>query len=414
MFILVLNSGSSSIKYQLFQFKKNILKINTNDNKNKDLLSKYKDIFILKKGLIEINSKDISLSYKNAIHSIAKIVKLKLRKFFSSKRQKSLFAIGHRVVHGGEYFKKPILINDSTLHKLNKLTNLAPLHNPISLLSIKLVKLFFWSNVKQIAVFDTSFHSSLPEHSWRYAIPNYLYSKFRIRRYGFHGISYQYILSKYANFMNTYIDKINCIIAHIGNGSSIVAISKGKSVDTSMGFTPLEGLVMGTRSGDIDPALPIFLQKSGFSLKKVEDMFNKQSGFKGLTGKSDLRKIELMINDKNKNNIFNRKNALNAMNLATYKLAKIISSYHICPLRKTSKTLIFTGGIGENSSMFRALTLKWLKPLNIKIDKLANNNIKKDVINLISNSKSKIKVFVISTNEEIEIAYYTYLIAFNK
>ena len=343
MKILVLNSGSSSIKYKLF-LDNNVL---------------FEGI---EEGVVEFHK------------SFMKIFK-KLIKEKAIDKLEDIEAFGHRVVHGGEYFSKPTLIDDKVIIELEKLIVLAPLHNPANIDGIKIIKEKI-PNAIQVAIFDTAFHSTLPMESYLYPLPFELYEKHQIRKYGFHGTSHFYVAKEFAKKVNKRLIDLNLITLHLGNGSSITAIKKGKSIDTSMGFTPLAGLMMGTRCGDIDPSVVLYLHKNlHLSTDEIDILLNKQSGFKGICGTNDLRDIIKLSKN-------NDKKAKLAINIFVNTIRDYLSSY-ILKLGKVDG-IIFTGGIGENSAMIRKKVLKHVDFLTTK--------------------KSKHKIMVIKTNEEKEIA----------
>lgn len=285
-----------------------------------------------------------------------------------------LYGVGHRVVHGGEKFKDSVIINSRVLNAIKKFSHLAPLHNPPAVVVIsecmKLLK-----SVPQVAVFDTSFHQTIPERAFVYALPYKFYTRYGIRRYGFHGTSHRYVSMEAAKLLRKDIKKLKLITCHLGNGCSITAIDKGKSIDTSMGFTPLEGLVMGTRSGDIDPAIIFYLAEKGYGLKEIEKILNRESGLLGLSGISnDMRIIEKKMKEGNKR-------AKLAYDVFIYRLAKYISAY--LGILGGAEAVVFTAGIGEHQDMVRKDIKKILAPVF---------------------KKFKTKILVIPTNEELMIA----------
>ncbi len=336
--IAVINSGSSSIKFKLFNVES-------------------------KEVIVDILIEDIGNTIKNHHEGLENIA-LELKKVgieFSS-----LDAIGHRVVHGGEFFSKSTLIDDEVIAKIKGLISLAPLHNPANLDGI-LVSKHLAPNVKQVAVFDTSFHSTLNKEAFLYALPYEMYEKHKVRRYGFHGTSHSYVAKQTAKELNKDISELNIITLHLGNGASACAIKNGKSIDTSMGFTPLEGLVMGTRSGDIDSAILLHLQRElGFSVDEVDKLLNKESGLKGICGENDLRRIIESDDELSKL----------AISMMVRRIQKYIGSYMV--LLERVDAIVFTGGIGENSKYIRDMVL--------------DNQIIKNI-----------KSLVIKTNEELEI-----------
>jgi len=367
--ILVLNAGSSSLKYQLIGM----------DGKD-----------VLASGTVERIGEDKVATHEDAL----KIVKKRLQESNVLEDWNELDAIGHRVVHGGEHFHKPTIIDDEVIEKIDFLTSLAPLHNPANILGIK-VAINHAPNVAQVAVFDTAFHQSIPKYAYMYALPYKMYEKYGVRRYGFHGTSHNYVASEASKFLNKEYSESNFISLHLGNGSSITAIKNGKSIDTSMGMTPLEGLIMGTRSGDIDPQIIIYLAKElNMSIDEIDVMLNKKSGLLGVSGVSDMREIQASNDEK----------AKLALDMVVYRLKKYIGSYAVI-LRRVD-ALIFTGGIGEHSEIIRKNVCDELDILGISIDSDKNKNVKKDIVDISTNG-SKSKVLVISTNEELEIALQT-------
>ena len=354
---LVLNSGSSSIKFKIFDMK----------------LQK-----VLKKGTIEELRGNRHKELEKIINSMERID-----------------FIAHRVVHGGHTFRQAIIIDDTVIKAIDELSHLAPLHNPANLDGILTAKALA-PNTLQIAVFDTAFHEDMPPSSYMYAMPQELYTKYNIRRYGFHGTSHNYLLKECANVMKKDINELNIITLHLGNGASITAIKNGKSYDTSMGFTPLEGLVMGSRSGDFDPAILLYLLKLGFSEKELDELVNQKSGLIGICGSSDVREI-LGRDDAD---------AKLALEIMTQRIKKYIGSY-IAILGRVD-AIIFSGGIGENSLHVRKMVLDGLDTaFDIYLDDNKNNALKSHTA-LISQEKSKIALYVIPTDEELEIAHQAF------
>jgi acetate kinase len=310
-------------------------------------------------------------------------------------------AVGHRVVHGGEEFTGSVVIDDKVIASIEKFAGLAPLHNPHNLTGIKasLAKL---PNIKQVGCFDTAFHTTMPEVAYMYALPYELYEKYRIRRYGFHGTSHRYVARRAAVLMGKDKYDVNVITCHLGNGCSITAVEKGKSIDTSMGFTPLEGLVMGTRSGDFDPAVVFYLMDKGYDLRKLKTLCNNKSGLLGISGASnDMRNLEELARK-------DHTRAKLAIDIFCYRVKKYIGAYSA--VLDTVDAVVFTGGIGENSVLVRQQICANLKQIGIELDSEANagaKGIEADV----SSSASKVRVFVIPTDEEAAIAHDTYELA---
>ncbi len=364
--ILVINSGSSSIKYRLYD-------VSTNGRSNS---SRYK---LLSKGLIEkIGQKDSGV--KDHRHGM----KLLLDGLVSGpdaklKDYKEIFAIGHRVVHGGVEFKKPTIITEEVISKIRECFELAPLHNPANLSGIEACKESL-PQVTQVAVFDTAFHQSLPDYAYIYGLPYEYYKKYNLRKFGFHGTSHQYVAHEAARILKRPLSKLKIVTCHLGNGASITAVKFGKSVDTSMGFTPLEGLMMGTRCGDIDPASVIFLAaKEKISLEEIDHVLNYNSGLKGVSGISnDMREIKKAAQKGNDR-------ARLALDIFAYRIKKYIGAY--IAAMDGADGIVFTAGIGENEADIRKKIIKGL--FNYLDEK-------------------KVKVMVIPTNEELMIAKQTY------
>ena len=394
MKILVLNSGSSSIKYRLF-----------------DMNAKT----VLASGLIEqIGEPQSRLTHKtrNERGKMDEIVKTEtvadhlagfqlidntFRESGALRNTKELAGIGHRVVHGGEAFKKTTLIDKTVIDTIHQLSALAPLHNPANLMGIE-VAMQSAPHVPQVAVFDTAFHQSLPEHAYRYAIPHDLYKAHQVRRYGFHGTSHSYVAKQAAKMMNRPLNTLNLITLHLGNGASAAAIKDGKSIDTSMGMTPLEGLIMGTRCGDIDPAIVFYLKrKTGLTRDEVETLLNKNSGLKGICDIIDMREIiqSAQAGDSR---------AQLAIDMVCYRIKKYIGAYYAVLGRVDA--LIFTAGIGEKSALIRERACQGLTHLSVEVDPLKNSSPSKNAFE-IQTQNSTTKILVIPTNEELEIAQET-------
>lgn len=368
MLVLVINSGSSSLKYQV------------RDTTNGELLAK---------GIIDRIGEDAVPDHGAALEELS-------RRLPDVLGGRSIDAVGHRVVHGGERFSEPVLINNEIVRSIERLSPLAPLHNPASARGIRAVH-DKWPKIPQVAVFDTAFHRTLPEQAWRYALPNSLYRRYGIRRYGFHGTSYGYVAPAAARFLGIEPDEFNAVIAHLGNGASVAAIQGGRSIDTSMGFTPLEGLVMGTRSGDVDPSILVFLLREGYDADTLDDLLNRESGLLALGGASDMRTLEEAAAGGDEA-------AGLALNVASYRLAKYIGGYHVAV--GGAQALVFTAGIGENAWEFRELTVNRLGALGITLDTGANRE-RTSGARLISTSDSAIPVLVVPTDEEEAIAEAT-------
>ncbi len=355
MHILVINVGSSSIKFSLFEFPSHRL---------------------ISHGLIEANDKQAFEQMYRDINATRCTVD----------------AVGHRVVHGGEYFSEPTILNDDNITKIEQLNHLAPLHNPLNILGIKSAKKVFHGAV-HIAVFDTAFHQSLPNYAYRYPLPYGLYKKYHIRKYGFHGSSHHFLANESSKFLQRPLEALNLLTIHLGNGSSICAVKAGKSIDTTMGMTPLEGLMMGSRCGSIDPSIPLFLMEHAqMTSSEVDTLLNKHSGLKAMSGESDMRHILQRAANGDAN-------AKLAIMMFVYRIKKAIGAY-IAILGQVD-AIIFSGGIGENAAAIREQVCKDLEHLNIIIDSEANitcNN------GYFSQPYSKTALLVIATNEELHIA----------
>ncbi len=378
MLVLVINSGSSSLKYQV-----------------RDVAAGS----VLAEGLIE----EIGMGnggdgdgeiegprdHAEALEQVDAAIHAELGDL-------DLAAVGHRVVHGGERFAEPVLIDNEITRAIERLNPLAPLHNPANVLGIRAIAKK-WPDLPQVAVFDTAFHRSLPEHAWRYAVPDSLYTSHGIRRYGFHGTSHEYVTHRAAALLDVPLEEFDGVIAHLGNGASVTAIQGGKSVDTSMGFTPLEGLVMGTRSGDLDPSILVFLGRAGWTPEDLDTMLNRESGLKGLAGSNDMRSVVEASEAGDAR-------AATALAVTSYRLAKYIGAYHVAV--GGAKALVFTAGIGENSHQFRSLVADRLGALGIVLD-AGLNAVRSKEPRVISTPASAIPVLVVPTDEERAIAEAT-------
>lgn len=390
MKVLVLNCGSSSIKYQFMNTETEIALAKGMVERigmTGAVLSHSRFDGESVKIVGEILDHQIAIEYVVAIllspnHGVIKDIQ-------------EIEAVGHRVVHGGETFSGSILINDEAIKVLQDNIELAPLHNPPNIKGIQAVTRIL-PKTPQVGVFDTAFHSNMPPRAFLYGIPYELYKKYKIRRYGFHGTSHLYVSNKAAELMGKSADQLKIITAHLGNGCSIAAVDKGVSVDTSMGFTPLEGLLMGTRSGDLDPSLILYIMgKEGLSLNEASTLLNKHSGLIGISGESsDMREILASVKDEQKRSIY-------AFEIFCYRIKKYIGAYTAA--MGGLDALVFTGGIGENAVEVREEVCKNMEFLGIKLDKLKNDSRE----TVISDSSSKVKVLRIPTNEELVIALDT-------
>lgn len=386
MDVLVINSGSSSVKYQLIDTTiRNVIV--------KGLVDKVGNIGATHTYTLngeKFKEDVIARDHKDAINIVVKLVK---------ENNFKIDAIGHRVVHGGYKFFESVLINEEVIDYIREFSKLAPLHNPPALAGILACKEIL-HNLPQVAVFDTAFHQTIPQYNYLYAIPYKYYDLYKIRKYGFHGTSHRYVSRRAAEFLGLNINSSNMITCHLGNGASITAIKEGKSYDTSMGFTPLEGLIMGTRSGDIDPSVPLYIMdKEGISTSEMDRILNKESGVLGITGLSnDMRVIE---EEYFKGNQI----AILAIDMYCGRIKKYIGAYFF-ELGKVD-AIVFTAGVGENSPLVRKKSLENLECIGIEIDDEVNDKTIRGVEGIISKPSSKVKVVVIPTNEELAIALDT-------
>ena len=391
MNVLVINCGSSSLKYQLI------------DSETEKALAV---------GLCERIGIDGRLTQKNSAgdkvviedalpnHEVAikeVLAALTDKKHGVIESLNSIGAIGHRVVHGGEKFAHSTLITDEVLKAIEECNELAPLHNPANLIGINACK-HIMPGVPNVAVFDTAFHQTMPAKAYLYGLPHEYYDKYKVRRYGFHGTSHSFVSKRAMDIANLDPKNSKIIVCHLGNGASVSAVLNGESVDTSMGLTPLEGLIMGTRSGDLDPAIVEFVaNKEGLSLAEMMNVLNKQSGVLGLSGvSSDFRDIEGAAEEGNKN-------AQEALDVFAYRVAKYIGGY-VAAMNGVD-AICFTAGVGENDAHMRIEIAKYLGYLGITIDQELNSKRGEELV--VSTADSKVKVCVIPTNEELAIARET-------
>jgi len=309
----------------------------------------------------------------------------------------SLQAVGHRVVHGGESFQAPTLINSEVMESIRSMVPLAPLHNPANLIGIEAITQLC-PQLPQVVVFDTAFFHSLPPHAYRYAVPEVWYEDHKVRRYGFHGISHQFVANAAADHLQKALHELRIITLHLGNGASAAAIRNGVCIDTSMGMTPLEGLVMGTRCGDIDPSLTFYLARnSDMGLNKIETLFNQSSGLKGICGVNDMREVHRLANEGNVQ-------AQLAIDMFCYRICKYIGAYYVA--LGGLDALIFSAGIGENDSLIQQIICNKLAVLGGSIKQQHTQSNTTGIMDISANN-SKVKVLVIPTNEELEIARQT-------
>jgi acetate kinase len=388
MKILVINAGSSSIKFQVF------------DMENEQVLGKgrVENIGSNKTGKVILRCDNQAKyqekmripDHKTALTTILDVITSD--KFNILKDIHEIQAVGHRVVHGGEHFSGSCIVDKQMIEAMESCTDLAPLHNPPNILGIRVCQEIL-PNILQVGVFDTAFHQTMPPEAYLYGIPYELYEKYKIRRYGFHGTSHTFCCSEAAKLMHRSVYDIKVITCHLGNGASIAAVRYGKSIDTSMGFTPLEGLVMGTRCGDLDPAIvPFIMQKEGLNFNRISRLLNNKSGMYGLAGidSYDMRDILLAAEKGNYR-------AELSVNVYCLRLKKYIGAY-VAELGGID-CVVFTGGVGENNPIIRTKALEGLECMGIELDQTLNESLETPVI-----SKGPVKIMVIATNEELVIA----------
>jgi acetate kinase len=388
MKILLINAGSSSLKYQLIDMTSE--KVIAKGNCERVGLT---EPFITYKHNGKEMKFDGAKNHEDAIEKVLAI--LTNKKYGAVSSLKEIEAVGHRVVHGGEVYKHSVLVTEKVLKNLDALASLAPLHNPPNIAGIRACMAVM--NVPQVAVFDTAFHSTMPEKAYMYAIAYEDAKQYKIRKYGFHGSSHRFITNEVAKVLGKPVNKTNVIIAHIGNGSSITAVKNGKSVDTTMGFTPLQGMVMGTRSGDVDPTVVQFLcEKKNMSVSEAINYLNKKSGVLGISGvDSDMRNVEAGAAAGNER-------CQLALDMVAYSARKFIGSY--LAVLNGADAIVFTGGVGENGAETREAIIGNMDNLGVVLDKEKNKNFKRGEIQLISAESSKVKIYVIPTNEELMMA----------
>jgi acetate kinase len=393
---LVINAGSSSIKYQLFDMEgENVLAAGLVERIGEPV-GRIKHRIDPEGQKQEINQ---DLVIKDHRQGLMLVVDLLTDAVFGVIAAASeIEAIGHRVVHGGDQFSQTTIINDEVKTTIKKLSPLAPLHNPANLTGIEVATEVF-PEATQVAVFDTAFHQTMPPKAYRYAIPQYLYDEYRIRSYGFHGTSHLFVSRKALEYLGKPVEETKIITLHLGNGASVTAVKGGKSIDSSMGFSPLPGLMMGTRSGDIDPAIVFYLGRNlGMSYDEIDTLLNKKSGLIGICGDNDLRDIQLRREKGDPA-------AILAMEMYAYRVKKYIGAY-VAALGGLD-ALVFTAGAGENNTSVRWFSCLGLEYLGIQVDEEKNNRGITGAVTEIQSAASKAKVLIIPTNEELEIAQQT-------
>jgi acetate kinase len=401
MNVLVLNCGSSSVKFQLIATDLDLIAQNADRRLAKGTIERIGGEAIIR---LQVEGHDPQRSTSSlrdinaAVDFIARWAASPESGIKEIKSIADIQAVGHRVVHGGERFKQSVLITDEVVKAVEDCIDLAPLHNPANLTGISATRKLFGAGLPQVAVFDTAFHQTLPDHAFLYALPYQLYRRYRLRRYGFHGISHRYVAYRYRVMRNIAREATNIITLHLGNGCSATAITAGNSIDTSMGLTPLEGLVMGTRSGDLDPAIIEFIAaKEGLSTREIETLMNKHSGLLGISGlTSDMRELLAEAREEN-----DRRSEL-AIEIFCYRARKYIGAY--LAAMNGADAVVFTGGIGENSPEVRARICDGLQWIGIELHEELNRSHTGGSEGLISKEGSRPAVYVIPTDEELLIA----------
>jgi acetate kinase len=392
--VLVINAGSSSLKYQLY------------DMSDETVLAKGRverigmDTAILTHesiGKPEVREVSEILEHTSAVRKVQEA--LLHKEYGIMQTANEIEAVGHRIVHGGEIFSRSVIVDPEVKNEIKHLFDLAPLHNPAHMMGIQAIETIL-GEIPQVLVFDTAFHQSMPPKAYLYPIPMSLYHKHKIRRYGFHGTSHEYVSKRAAAFLGKSVDGLKIITCHIGNGASCAAIVNGKTLDTSMGLTPLEGLMMGTRSGDLDPAIvPYTMGKEELTLNEVNSMLNKHSGLIAISGiSSDMREVEKAMSEGNQN-------AKLAFDMYEYRLRKYIGAYTAA--MNGLDALVFTAGVGENSVLLRHNVCKELTFFGVELDD-EQNQTRSSEERRISKFSSKVEVLIIPTNEELMIARETY------
>jgi len=401
MNILVLNCGSSSLKFQIIKTDHEMIEKDADKQLAKGLIERIGSqalVTLQATGRPVVKHAAPLRDHRSALDHVIKWIISKDSQIPKIQSLADIHAVGHRVVHGAEHFTKSTIITDEVIRGIEDCIDLAPLHNPANLKGIHAARELLGTGIPAVVVFDTSFHATMPETSFLYAIPYQLYRRHKIRRYGFHGTSHRYVAYRYRQLAGKTREDTNVITLHLGNGCSACAIKNGASFDTSMGLSPLEGLVMGTRSGDIDPAVIEFLShKEGMSMSEIDALLNKQSGLLGISGlTNDMRDLLAEAND------HQDRRATLAVNIFAQRVKKYIGSY--LAEMNGADALIFTGGIGENASRIRLRICANLDWLGIEIDEDLNKEMIGGKEGEINTKKSRLKVFVIPTNEELLIA----------
>ncbi len=396
MKVLVINAGSSSLKYQLLNMEDETVMATglverIGDPTGKMIHKKFPDT----DGEAKVERDDQVPDHRAAMHFVVDMIKD--AEFGVIESMEEVGAIGHRVVHGSDHFKCSVLVDEPVKEIIQKIIPLAPLHNPSAITGLEMAEELI-PNVSNVAVFDTVFHQSMPERAFLYAVPRSLYEDLKIRRYGFHGTSHKYVAQQVAILMEKKLEDMNVITVHLGNGCSMAAVKNGKCVDTSMGMTPLAGLMMGTRSGDIDPAVLTYIgEHKNMSVKEIDTMLNKESGLKGICGLNDMRDIHEKA-------ARGDEPAKLALEMFSYRIRKYLGAYAV--VLGSLDAVVFTAGIGENDDIVRSMILGDLDCLGIELDRDKNKGRIKEA-KVISTDASRVKAWVIPTNEELQIARET-------
>ena len=392
MKVLVINAGSSSVKYHLYNMPQAEVLAHGVVERIGEKSSKLSHFFNGKTHNVQTKIEDVGKAMELILETLVGRDVGVIQDF------SEISAVGHRVVHGGEEFTYSVNIDEKVIASIEKFADLAPLHNPPNLAGIQAVQRRL-PDAKQVACFDTAFHATIPKVAYMYALPYELYEQYGIRRYGFHGISHRYVARRAASIMGRGKYNINAVTCHLGNGCSITAVKQGRSIDTSMGFTPLEGVPMGTRSGDLDPSILFYLGDKGYDVKALKELCNKKSGLLGISGVSnDVRNLLELAGQGNSR-------AKLAIDIFCYRIKKYIGVY--CAVLDTVDAVVFTGGIGENAVFLRQQICTGLTQLGIQLDRTINQTVVAKEAE-ISTTDSKVKVFVIPANEQVAIANDTY------
>lgn len=397
MKVLSVNAGSSTLKFRLYDMPE-----------EKVLMKGTFDRIGLEGSNYSIRIGEEKIGKDVEIKNHEEAVKILLNELIEQKMIKNLNeieAVGHRIVHGGNKYSRSVVIDDRVIQEIESISELAPLHNPANLMGVK-VFMKAIPNALEVACFDTAFHQTMKEKTYLYPVPYEWYVKYHVRKYGFHGLSHRFITEQMKKTLNK--ENPNLIICHIGNGASISAVEEGKCIDTSMGFTPNAGIMMGTRSGDIDyTMLNYVMKKTGFNLEKIDSMLNKESGLEGIAGMSDLRDLDRAF-------YANEEKVILAFDMYTDKIVDYIAKYYV-KLNGFVDAICFTAGGGENDSIIRGETLKKLTSLGIILDEKKNDEtiVRKGIEGIITTSDSKIPVYVVATDEELMIARDTYVLREN-